>query len=180
MHTIDRILAAASAELRAIGIGGFRSRSVAESAKVSLGTLTHYFPTKENLVDALLSVFLRPAWQNWNSQAENISEAGLGPIVAGFYELCSKHQSVVRVIVHLSARDGAAWGATTTGILRPLLDDVERRLGRDKRLLAHTVVSSAMIYAIYEDEQLCAITGESSIKDARASVLRHLQGLANG
>ena len=178
-HTIDKILAAARDELESIGIGGFRTRRVAEAAKISLGTLTHYFPTRERLFETVAQVFLKTSWGNWNSQADNIETQGLAPIVAGFYEICRRHRSIVRLVIHLSARDGSVWGVRAPAILRPLLDDAERRLGPDKRLLACSVVCLAMDYSVFEEEELRMLVPERDADDIHGAVLRHLQQLAS-
>ena len=178
-HTIDKILNAAREELKVIGIGGFRTRRVAEAARISLGTLTHYFPTKERLLETVAHVFLKTSWGNWNSQADAIGGEGLGPIVAGFYDICRRHRSIVRLIIHLSARDGSVWGVRAPAILRPLLDDAERRLGPDKRLLACSIVCLAMDYAVFEEEELLMLVPARDKDDVHGAVLRHLTMLAN-
>lgn len=177
-NTIDSILGAARSELRSLGIGGFRSRAVAKAAKVSLGTLTHYFPTKEDLLESVAVTFLKSSRGHWTKRADGIGEHGLEPIVIGFYRLCRRHQYIVRLIVHLSARDGAIWGVGTARIVGPLLDDVEERLGHDKRLLALSVISMSMVYALYTDEELRAFTGSASAGSAHEEVIEHLLRLS--
>lgn len=176
-HTVEDILRVATHKLAEMGMRGFRVREVARGARVSLGTLTYYFPTKERLLESIAYTFMRGAQKNWSDQAKNVDTAGLAPIVAGFYSLCRRHQSIVRLLVQLSARDGHLWGATER-IVQLFLDDVEKELGADKRMLAFTVVCAAMTYTLHSDSQLQEITGASSSEEAHQLILEHLQAIA--
>lgn len=54
-HVTERILDSAETVLRRHGYAGFSTRRVAEEAAIALGNLTYHFPTKTELVRALIN-----------------------------------------------------------------------------------------------------------------------------
>ncbi|MCH9686348.1 MAG: TetR/AcrR family transcriptional regulator [Deltaproteobacteria bacterium] len=176
--TVDAIVLAASAELRDSGIGAFRIRQVAQRAGVSPGTVTHYFPTSRELLEAVIEAFQRQAWSLWLDQPRATGRVDAEVLIERLYRLCCEHREIVRARLFLTAQDGRISGPNWRGSLGPFLEALGSRTSIDKRLIGHTVVFLAMRYAIHPEEELLALCGVDDVATAHKAVVAHLRAIA--
>lgn len=178
-HTVDTILAAAEAELRATGIGSFRVRKVSERAGVSPGTVTHYFPTTRDILEALIDTFQKQAWSLWLEHPWSEHGASVHSMVSKLYQLCRDNREVIRARLYLTAQDGCVSKTNWSSSLGPFLQAIDRRAGADKRLVGHSVVLLAMRYAVHPTQELLGICGVDDDESAHEAVRAHLCRIAS-
>lgn len=171
---VDRIVASASVQLRSCGVGDLRIRAVAKGAGVSPGTVTYYFPTTRELLEAVLTGFQRAAWEVFNRRVDVESGSVDPALVEELFELCCGWREEVRARLYLLSVSGEVSGDNWKGSLAPLLDALEAMGGTAMRLRGHAFVWLVMRYAIHTDDELLAITGCGSGEAARAAILEHL------
>ncbi len=153
-------------------------RSIAHRADVSLGTITHYFPTTRHLLEAVLEEFQREAWAVFEAHRNAASPGLASGLVDALFELCRAHRELVRARLHLTAQTGNLSKENWRGSLSPLLDELGRLGGTQMRLRGHALVWLLMRYAMHSDQELCDISGCDSIAEARAAVLNNLRAIA--
>lgn len=180
--TVQRLLDATREELNAVGVGRLRTRSVATRAGVSLGTVTHYFPTRRDLLEAVLDEFQREAWTVFEAHrtggAPHLASMDVPALVVALIELCRARRELVRARLHLTAQTGRLSDENWRGSLRPLLDELGPIGGMQMRLRGHTLFWLLMRYALHSDDELCAVCGCTSPQEARAAVVTHLTRVA--
>lgn len=177
-HTLDVILNAASIELRTHGIDGFRIRKVSERAGVSPGTVTHYFATSRDLLEATIDDFQRRAWTLWTEHPLSEGTASVRGLVDELYALCRENREMIRARFFLTARDGQVSEPNWRGSLKPFLDTIGRGGRTDTRLIGHSVVLLAMRYAVHPEAELMVISGTDEPKAAHQAVRDHLCAMA--
>ncbi len=175
---VDRIISAARAELRARGVGELRIRSIAARAGVSPGTLTYYFPTVRDLLEALLNEFRSASWDVFTRSIDvergTVDEALVGEL----FELCCTWREELRARMYLTSLSGTISPMNWRGSLAPLLENLERLGGPSMRLRGHTFVCVVIRYAIHSSAELRAITSRATDDEAKAVVLEHLRLVA--
>jgi len=80
MDTRTQILRAALRVIGSEGIGGVTNRRIAKEAGVSLGSLTYYFETQEELLRKSLILFVREETARLYELADERRRAGVGTI----------------------------------------------------------------------------------------------------
>jgi AcrR family transcriptional regulator len=76
-HTIDVLLQATELAIVRHGFHGSTTNRIAEIAGVSIGTLYHYFPTKESLVQAVVHRMWREEYEAMSAQMTLLVDAPL-------------------------------------------------------------------------------------------------------
>jgi AcrR family transcriptional regulator len=125
--TRRRILMAARTTFSLRGPGGTGLREVAKRARVGLATVTHYFPTKQSLEDAVVEAIiqelagLREELMPLLADQPTPSEA-LRRIIATTYRYVREHLSEVRMLMRLVVDSGHAQEDVTRRMFLPVLD----------------------------------------------------------
>ncbi|KIG14270.1 hypothetical protein DB30_07019 [Enhygromyxa salina] len=177
-HTLDQILAATIEELEQRGINGLRIRNVAERAGLSPGTVTHYYPTVQHLLDAAIEPFQQQSWQLLSTHPFFAGKSTLDQLLTEYYELCRDNRELVRARFFLTAREGSVSDTNWRQSLEPFLARLDRAYGPAARLYGHTIVLLAMRLAFHSDDELLAICGTNDPEVAHAMVVEHLVALA--
>ena len=82
--TVERILAAAEAEIGETGVAGAGTRSIAARAGVSVGALYRFFPGLDDIVDALAERYLADVWTPYAELLDAVEPgADIGAVGAG-------------------------------------------------------------------------------------------------
>lgn len=131
---VERLLEATRQELNAVGVGKFRVRSVALRARVSPGTVTHYFPTTRHLLEAVLEGFQREAWNVFEAHWSHSSRGLNSALVDALFCLCRSRRELIRARLHLTAQTGNLSHDNWRGSLGPLLNELGRVGGTQMEL----------------------------------------------
>jgi AcrR family transcriptional regulator len=78
--TRTRIVEAAIAVLAEKGYAGFTMQAVADGAGVFYGNVTHHYPTRDKLIDAMLEAILEEYRVRFNDLVASLETHGDGPI----------------------------------------------------------------------------------------------------
>jgi AcrR family transcriptional regulator len=98
--TIEVLLQATELAIVRHGFHGTTTNRIAEIAGVSIGTLYHYFPTKESLVQAVVHRMWREEYEAMATQLTLLADAPLGVIIRELAKtlvgVVSKRRELVR------------------------------------------------------------------------------------
>jgi AcrR family transcriptional regulator len=186
-QTLDNIVAAARELIFADGTEpalDVSLRAIAERAGVSFGTLSYYFPSREQLlercldphyerVDDLLDELIRRA--SAPSQPREVVELA----TRRFFRLASSGRAEVLLQNATTARRGALHPERTSGLERYLdagaavLAGLAGMTEHDARLAIHSTMTLIMRYATMDDAELEAILGATG-PDARRQLEDHV------
>jgi AcrR family transcriptional regulator len=118
----ERLLDAAASAFREEGLGA-SVNVIAVNAGVNVATLYRHFPTKDDLVAAVLGSILEPV-----AQARDDALAGDGPVLAAFLHEAVRQQQAHHGLVDAIARDPATAPALSglrepaIGIVTPIVE----------------------------------------------------------
>ncbi|PRQ02376.1 transcriptional regulator BetI [Enhygromyxa salina] len=177
-HTLDQIISAATEELEERGINGLRVRLVAERAGLSPGTVTHYYPTTQHLLDATIESFQQQAWDMLSNHPWFEGESTLEQVLTDFYGLCRANRELVRARFFLTAREGNVSDTNWRQSLEPFLNRLAQAYGPAARLYGHSIVLLTMRFAFHSKDELLAICGTKDLDAAHEMVIEHLVTLA--
>ncbi len=186
-ETWEKLVAAAREALTEGGVGALSLRGVAREAGHRLGTLQYYFPTRDDLVEAVLGEQYRRLDRGLRDAAADLQAGTPLPEVAAtlsveFYRVARRCPRLcrARVVTNLLGR------AMSTES-RNALETAARRIQRacptplDERELVlglHTLSVLLLRYGAHSDEELAAILGEEDPARAVERAEAHLARLA--
>jgi AcrR family transcriptional regulator len=152
--TVDVLIRATEIAFTRFGIHGATTNRIAEIAGVSIGTLYHYFPTKEALVQAVVHRLWSAEMESLSSRAHLLDELPLHEAILelskGLAGVVLSRQELVRrwytEASNLGDQDaGIAMAHQASAIVeRALANRRDQVRPRDLALASHLVVITAM------------------------------------
>ena len=189
--TRARILDAACVLVAEHGIEGTSIRDVAGASKVSLGTVLHYFGSKEGLHDACISAMDAEARTMGPSLLATVkpsadADAVIGSAVRAAWTFVRTHRVAHLILLRASLDRGGMTAERRETVLRPFLDDISSTLapftGKPElhvRMSAHTFIQLLIRYALHSPAELRLVTNTTTDATAIRTTEDHLIAVAH-
>jgi len=182
------ILVHARARFADAGLDGVSIRDIAKHAGCTLGTVHHYFGTKDDLYAACIESVYAEIAQMREQLAQALAAGGareklVERAVVTAYRFAREHVVAVRLLVRAAVGAGELPPKGREQLMAFLdlaslgLASAANRLPSDLRLPLQSVVFLVARYAVQGDEELAAVAGTNK-RSAQSRVERHLVDVA--
>ena len=188
--TVEQILAATRTLLDTRGTGAVSIRAVAKLARVSSGTVTYYFPSREALLEGCLDRHHEWLEEEIALRARQLAEGQLlvdvaADTVRSIYRHMLTRKSSLRLRRLLTLERGELLPARRAFQRSPSLDAFARAWsdGAEElraRLVLQSITFLVTQYALLSDEESREVTGTDSTDAARALIEDHLVAMLLG
>lgn len=184
-ETMESIVRASRAILRAEGASGLSFRRVSKEAGVSVGTIAYYFPDRSALVEACLD-----AHHEWIAEelerlvAMHTEGAPLAEVAAeavrSAYRAMVADRETLRLRRIRALEEGELDAQRRVHSLGPALDAAaslwvaQGASAVDARLTCQSMIFLVTRYALLSDDEVCELTGEGDVVAARNQAEAHL------